>query len=128
MSDVMIDSSVWIEYFRSGVGKISDNVDYLIDQDRVALCGIVELEIIQGMRQKERARILSLFDALHYVDAIRTDYKNAGEYIGLLRLKGITVPSTDSIIAALCIRKKLQLFSIDRHFNAFNGLNRYKPA
>ena len=46
MPDVMIDSSVWIEYFRNGAGRISDNVDYLIDHDKVALCGIIEIEII----------------------------------------------------------------------------------
>ena len=125
MPDVMIDSSVWIEYFRNGAGRISDNVDYLIDHDKVALCGIIELEIIQGMRPKERTRIISLFDALHYIETTRIDYKTAGEYLGRLRAKGISIPSTDSLIAVLCFRKNLQLFSTDRHFDAFSDIKRY---
>jgi len=125
MPDVMIDSSVWIEYFRHGEGSISDNVDSLIDQDRVVICGIVEMEIIQGMKPKERTRIISLFDALHYVDASRNDYKLAGELLGKLRTKGITIPSTDSLIATISIRNNLELFSTDKHFDVVDGLKKY---
>ncbi len=54
MADIHVDSSVWIEYFRSGQEKIFDQLDQLLDEDRVVLCGFVELEIIQGIRLKER--------------------------------------------------------------------------
>ncbi len=66
MADILVDSSVWIEYFRSGQGKIFDQLDQLLDEDRVVLCGFVELEIIQGIRLKERDLIEGLFKALPY--------------------------------------------------------------
>ncbi len=43
MNNFLIDSSVWIEYFRAGKEDVFDHVDTLLDQDRIVLCGIVEL-------------------------------------------------------------------------------------
>jgi len=35
---VLIDSSIWIEYFR-GKGNIAEEVDRLIDEDRAVIIG-----------------------------------------------------------------------------------------
>jgi len=117
INKVLIDTSVWIEYFRSGSGKIYDTVDILLDVDRVILCGIVEMEILQGLRPKERSTLKELFSAIDYADIIREDYVNAGNILNLLRIKGITIPSSDAIIAALCIRVNCELLTLDKHFD-----------
>lgn len=59
MADVMVDSSAWIEFFRHGEGAVGDCVSRLLDEDRIALCGMVELELLQGARPRER-RTLSV--------------------------------------------------------------------
>lgn len=74
----MINSSAWIEYFRWGRGAASDAVDELLKEDRALLCGMVELEIIQGLRSGERNRISELFVALPYLEIERMDYVAAG--------------------------------------------------
>lgn len=113
---VLIDSSVWIDYFRKGKSKVEEQVNLLLDEDRVALCGMVELEILQGLRGNEQAIIQDLFSVLHYVDAQRSDFINAGLILNDLRKNGITIPSSDCLIAAQCIHHKLILFTLDNDF------------
>lgn len=125
MDKVLIDSSVWIQYFRNGQGDIFDNVDILLDKDCIVLCGMVELEIIQGIRYKERNTIYRLFEALPYVDTERTDFLKAGEILNKLRHKGVTIPSSDCIIASLCLRRDLSLFHLDKHFNHIPRLRHF---
>ena len=60
MNKVLIDSSAWINYFRHGTDKIADEVNLLLEEDRVVLCGMVELEILQGIKSKEHKHIKSL--------------------------------------------------------------------
>jgi hypothetical protein len=52
MSKILIDSSVWIHYFKSGKGQISEEVNLLLDENRVVLCGMVELEIYKNCEGK----------------------------------------------------------------------------
>lgn len=124
MDKTLIDSCVWIEYFRSGKGKVFDYIDLLIDKDTIALCGIVEMEIYQGLRKKEKKEISNLFSLIPYVDIERKDYIQAGVRMAELRKKGITIPSTDSIIATICERRNLSLLTMDKHFDHFENLKR----
>lgn len=126
MKNVLIDSSVWINYFRRGESVIAEAVDELLDAGRVVLCGIVELEIIQGLRQHERQLVESLFQALPYIETTRQDFIEAGKRLAELRHTGITIPAADGLIATLCIRHHLMLFSLDNHFDYLPDLTRYQ--
>lgn len=123
----MIDSSAWIEYFRRGRGAASDAVDELLREDRALLCGMVELEIIWGLRSGERSRVSELFTALPYLEAERMDYVAAGELGGELRRRGITIPNADCLIGALCLRHGFSLLTLDRHFEHLPDVKRF-PA
>lgn len=126
MSDaVMVDSSAWVEYFRQGRGAVSEAVDELPGEDGVLLCGMVEMEIVQGLRSRERVRILELFAALPYLDTGREDYIAAGERSGELRRQGITIPSADCLIGVLCLRHGVPLLTLDHHFDHLPDLIRY---
>ena len=127
MNKILIDSSVWIDYFKRS-SAVAEHVNSLLDEDRVALCGMVELEILQGMRGKEHVMIQDLFQALHYIETDRQDFISAGLTLGQLRGKGITIPSSDCLIAALCIRHHLILFTLDNDFKHIPTLKRYSMA
>lgn len=113
----MVDSSAWIEYFRHGEGPVSDVVDGLLEEERALLCGVVEAEIIQGLRRGERGEVADLLSALGYLDTERRDFSRAGERLGELRRSGVTIPLTDAIIGALCSRHDVDLLTLDRHFD-----------
>lgn len=117
MADVMVDSSAWIDYFRATEGAVGDCVSRLLDEDRVVLCGMVELELLQGARPHQRRTLTELFSALSYVETERRDFIAAGERLAELRRKGVTIPASDGLIATLCVRHRLQLLAIDAHFD-----------
>jgi hypothetical protein len=128
MTPVIVDTSVWIGFFRKGDEKVSLLLDSLLEQDCVAICGIVEMELLRGVRPEERKRLGSLLDALHYIETVRKDFIRAGERLNELRQKGITIPSTDALIAMICVRNNLPLFTLDTHFDHLPEVKRFDIA
>lgn len=126
MADVLVDTSVWIEFFRNEKGSCGDLLENLLEEDRVVLCGIVEMEISQGLRKKEQQEIQSVFEMIPYIDITREDYIAAGTLWQALRKKGETIPSTDCLIAELCLRHEFSLFSLDTHFDKIKRLKRLR--
>lgn len=125
MSKVLIDSSVWINYFRPGKSIVAAAVNILLDEDRVALCGMVELEILQGLRGKEHDLVRDLFKALHYIETYREDFILAGTTLNQLRQKGITIPASDCLIAAQCLRLHYSLYTLDNDFKQIHSLKQF---
>jgi predicted nucleic acid-binding protein len=124
MADVLADTSAWIAALRGADRATKETVDRLLDEDRLVFCGVVEMELLHGIRPAERRRLLPLFAALPYVEADRADWQAAGELLGDLRAKGVTIPATDALVAALCRRHGFRLLSLDRHFDAVPLLHR----
>ena len=40
----MIDTSVWIDYFRDSNKELNDFIDQLVDQDNICINGIIKSE------------------------------------------------------------------------------------
>lgn len=103
---------------------MAEVLDQLIVADRVVLCGVVEMELYQGLRDNERDTLEAQFTALEYIETTRDDFRRAGEVLGGLRRQGITIPSPDALVAALCLQHDLTLLENDAHFGRIEGLKR----
>jgi hypothetical protein len=128
MAEVLVDTSAWVCALRGTDKPIKAAVDELLRLDRALFCGVVEMELLHGMRPRERKVLLPLFEALRYIEIDRDDWKAAGSMLGELRSKGKTIPSSDALIACLCIRHEVEILATDRHFEKIPGLrhHRYK--
>ena len=129
-ASVLADTDVWIAFFRTSRGdekqrELADVLEQLILEDRVVLCGVVELELLQGLREGERATLEAALSALEFIPATREDFRQAGELLGGLRRRGATIPVSDGLIAAQCLRRDLVLLENDKHFAEVEGLRRY---
>ena len=122
MNLVLVDSSAWIHYLRSGEGVLSTFLERLLDENRVALCGIVLTEVRQGLRAHEQGEVLELFETLPYLETTRDDYERAGALLAGLQRRGMTIPAPDGVIAALCLEHELELLEFDKHFGHVEGL------
>ena len=121
----LIDTSAWVEFFRTnGRIDVADCVATLLDRDAAAICGMIELELLQGLRPNAARRVGPLLQALHYVPLEREDYVQAGNCLRALRQRGITVPASDGLIATAAIRRGLALLTTDVHFRHFGKLRR----
>jgi len=84
-------------------------------------------EILQGIKgDQESKEVLSALAFLPYIEADREDWFNAGLYSQKLRNRGIAIPVTDMILAMLCLRHSLSLFTMDKHFDHIKELKRYR--
>jgi predicted nucleic acid-binding protein len=116
---VLVDTSIWIDFFQSSESKAAIALEALIkDHNRVALCGIVLQEVLQGIRNRKnfelvRERLLKF----PYVEANRDAWLLAASLYRDLRAKGITMPPVDVTIAAVAIQNDMSLFSRDAHFD-----------
>jgi predicted nucleic acid-binding protein len=128
MADVLVDTSVWIDFFRHKSGRTGDLFDALLAENRVLLCGVVEMEIFQGLRGKELHEVRSVLQLIPYIDTTREDFIEAGGLWNRLRRKGITIPPTDCLIAQMCLKRDLSLFTIDAHFDEVEGLNKLNKS
>jgi predicted nucleic acid-binding protein len=125
MDEVLIDTSAWIAALRGADPVIQEAVDHLLELDKALFCGVVEMELLQGIRAKERDTLLPLFEALPFIELDRDDWRAAGTLLNELRAKGKIIPSTDAIIAMLCLRHDVPLLTLDKHFDAVPRLRRF---
>ncbi len=116
---VLIDTSIWIEFFQHPVSPQAAGLEELIrEHNRAVLCGIILQEVLQGIRDnKSHAATKERLTKLPYLDMSKEIYLAAASLYRLLRAKGITVPSADTTIAALAIFNHIPLFTKDDHFN-----------
>ncbi len=119
---VLIDTSAWIDAFREKTDWVAPLIRRLLDEDRAVICGPVLFEIRRGLRPAERKRVLPLFDALHRLPFEETDWEKAGDLDASLRKKGITLPSMDLLISHLCLKHKIAILTLDKHFKSIPGL------
>ena len=119
---ILVDSSVWIDYFNGRVSPETDLLDDLLVSDSVCLGDIIFSEVLQGFRSdtdyrhaKELLSILPIYQMLNPELALlgADNYRR-------LRKKGITVrKSVDVWIATYCIENRLPLLFSDRDFIPF---------
>lgn len=126
---IVVDSSVWIGYFRGSSTDAVTLLDQLLSEDTVAIGDLCLAEVLQGFpTERDAARATELFSVVDVISLGGRDaaVQAAAHYRGLRRL-GITVRGTvDALIATACIRDGHTLLHDDRDFDAFEehlGLN-----
>ena len=118
----MLDTSVWVSAFRNEDADVTARTRDMLTKDVVLTCGPILLEIRRGLKRRERARLVPLLDALRRVNFHEADWDEAGDLDAKLRQRGITIPPMDILIARLCLRENLPLWTLDTHFESVPGL------
>jgi predicted nucleic acid-binding protein len=115
----LVDTSVWIFALRKDpVVLIKDRIDSLLSEDAVITTGIIKLEILRGAKnEKEYRRLKSRFDALESIETDDELWRKACENGFKLRRRGLTIPSTDVLIASCALQADAVLLHADAHFN-----------
>ena len=128
---ILVDSSVWIDYFTGKKTPAAEELDSLLGQDLVAIGDLMLVEVLQGFRaDKDYRRAKELLLSLTVVNMLDTaiTLKSAANF-RKLRKKGITVRKTiDAITATYCIENKLPLLHSDKDFKPFHKHLKLKDA
>jgi predicted nucleic acid-binding protein len=116
MSDYLFDSGILIRHLRNQPGY-PELTDRLMDEADVHISAMTRLEVVRGMRERERGVTLGLFDSLQTIPVTGKIADLAGEFIRSWRERGVTLGDADAIIAATAIHHKLTLVTTNvRHF------------
>ena len=128
---IMVDSSVWIDYFAGKVTAEAEKLDSLLGEEPIATGDLILVEVLQGFRtDKNFAKARELLMSLNVLNMLNTTIalKSAANF-RLLRKKGVTVRKTiDTIIATYCIENKLPLLYSDEDFQPFQQHLRLQNA
>ena len=119
---ILVDSSVWIDYFIGIKTKETDRLDDILGRTPIAIGDLILAEVLQGFKHDKDYRMarrvfesVSIFNMLGYQNAI----KSADNYRALRRA-GVTIRNTaDVIIATFCIEAKLPWLFTDKDFHPF---------
>ena len=119
---ILVDSSVWIDYFKGTVTPQTEKLDSLLGSEPLAIGDLILTEVLQGFAEErdfEQAR--KLLTSLTVVDLGGEDIAiQAARHFRVLRSLGVTVRKTiDVIIATRCIESDYELLHSDRDFDAF---------
>ncbi len=99
MSDLLVDSSVWIDFFR-GVRDVVRRVDAALERDRVAVCGPVVAEVLSGTRTRaDFARVKAAFEGLDLLPDPSDPWPRVAETRFALARRGAQVALVDVLIA-----------------------------
>lgn len=119
---ILVDSSVWIDYFRGVATPQADRLDGLLGREPLAIGDIILTEILQGFTSdRDFDKGLRLLTSLTLIEIGGRDIAvQAARNFRALRARGITVRKTvDTLIATRCIADGLPLLYGDRGFDPF---------
>jgi predicted nucleic acid-binding protein len=111
---VLVDSSVWIDYFRAG--RRAEDLETLLDDNRIVTNDLILAELVPALHLKRQSRLIDLLGQLQR-EPLQPDWN---EIIRLqiicLRhgINGVGLP--DLLIAQHAMQHGLQLMTCDKHF------------
>lgn len=118
----LVDSSVWIDYFRGTSTAQTDRLDQLLESEPLVIGDIVLAEVLQGFtNDRDFDQAHRLMTSLAVVDIGGQDIAvQAARNFRSLRARGVTIRKTiDTLIATRCIEAGLALLYSDRDFDPF---------
>lgn len=116
---IVVDSSVWIDYFNGRKTAQTDWLDSSVGTVPIIMGDLILTEVLQGFqRDKDFTVARDLLSAMPFMamGGYALALKSATNY-RFLRKKGITVRKTiDVMIGTFCIHHELPLLHDDRDF------------
>ncbi|MGV0026145.1 type II toxin-antitoxin system VapC family toxin [Phormidesmis priestleyi] len=119
---ILVDSSVWIDYFNGQNTPQVNTLDHLLGTQPLAIGDLILVEVLQGFRHdsdcltaKQVLTSLTIFNLLNADLAIQS-----ADHFRILRKRGVTIRKTiDVIIATFCIVENHTLLFSDKDFLPF---------
>ncbi len=117
---ILVDTSVWIDYFNGLENKQTENLDRILSEQTVLVGDIILAEILQGFDSDKDFRLAK--QALEPLDCVHLGGKSlaikAASNFRFLRAKGVTIRKTvDMLIGSWCIEHEVELLHNDKDFN-----------
>jgi hypothetical protein len=117
---VLVDTSVWIEYFRNREGL--EWFDFIIDENLIVINDLIRAELIPFLRIKKQEKIIELLDNIYKLP-LNIDWDEIIDLqVKCLKrgINGISIP--DLIIAQNAKQHNCEIYSADKHFKLLKNI------
>jgi predicted nucleic acid-binding protein len=120
VSAVVVDSSVWIEFFR---GRELPALEEALSEGRVLVPPLVVAELVSGATSRgDSQKVADLVRDLELVETPREHWVRVGELRRRLRSRGLTVSTPDAHVAQCALDVRGILLSSDAVFRRIGRL------
>jgi predicted nucleic acid-binding protein len=114
MNKILIDSSVWINFFRGN--EEANNLNILLDKNMVCINDLILSELVPALVLKKENELIRLMNSIERL-------KIEIDWIGIIQIQVVNLKNglnrvgiPDLIIAQNAIQSGVQLYSFDKHF------------
>lgn len=111
---VLVDTSVWVEYFRQGTNP--EKLDFLIDENLVVTNDLILAELVPFLKVRNQNKLISLLYTINKLRLV-VDWEEIREFqVKCLKrgVNGIGIP--DLIIAQNAKQHGCAIYSLNNHF------------
>lgn len=117
---ILVDTSVWIDYFRNG--STADALDKLIESDMICINDVILSELLPSINQRHEEELKELLLSFPKLQ-MKIDWNE----IVFMQTKNLhnginKVGFPDLMIAQNAIQNNVKLFSCDKHFQLIKNL------
>jgi len=111
---VLVDTSIWIDYFKSG--NNSEKLDFLIDENLIVTNDLILAELVPSLKVRNQRNIVKLLYNIHKLDLSINWHQLIEFQFKCLKngLNGIGIP--DLIIVQNAKQHQCEIYSLDNHF------------
>ena len=117
---MLVDTSVWVEYFRSG--NNSEELDFLIDENLIVTNDLILAELIPFLKVRKQRKLINLLLNINKLN-LSISWGQIIEYqYKCLKngLNGVGIP--DLIIAQNAKQNNCEIYSLDNHFSLMKDI------
>ena len=124
MRPILVDSSVWIDFFANRQTWAVEELDRMFGRAELRIADLILMEILQGISSRRELHAVETtigkLPCYHLGGAERA--RSAATNYRLLRASGLTPRSpVDVLIATFCVDERVELLASDRDFILMAG-------
>ena len=121
---VLVDTSIWIDYFRGGKG--SSDLDSLIDENLVVINDIILAELVPYLKIKKQVTVIKLLQEVSRLP-MQINWEELIAYqVRCLKAGANGVGIPDLMIAQNARTNNCKIYSIDKHFRLLSQIMKLK--
>jgi predicted nucleic acid-binding protein len=113
---IFVDTSVWVDYFRVEHTTLADELNRLLDQDRVALAVPVRIELLSGVSARRLPQFRRLLSALPVFFPSEQVWLTMERWVEVSSARGARFGVSDLLIAAIAAENDGEIWSLDEDF------------
>ena len=117
---VLVDTSIWIEYFRNG--NNFEKLEDLINENQIVINDLILAELTPFLKIQNQRELITLLHQINkLVIVVNWEQLIEFQYKCLKKgINGIGIP--DLLIAQNAIQNHCSIYSLDNHFKLMSGV------